>query len=51
MSLTTKVEINDTMWSLHPALDTFPTADMDAVIPGHQGLLWIKTDSILEFKQ
>jgi hypothetical protein len=46
-------EINggDTRWILGAARDTFPTAKVIAVIPGHQGLLWIKSDCILEFKQ
>jgi hypothetical protein len=32
-------------------MNTFPTAKVGAVIPGHQGLLRIKPDCILELKQ
>jgi hypothetical protein len=46
-----KVERSGTLWILHLAMNTFPTAKVGAVIPGHQGLLRIKCDCILEFKQ
>jgi hypothetical protein len=46
-----KVERSGTLWILHLAMNTFPTAKVGALIPRHLGLLWIEDDCILELKQ